>query len=244
MSWCVMACVAACTLVGTLWSLSDIARSRLQVAGASDGELCPVCMRRFLQNEARVLRRWRPAAVGRCAEIDARGETPTAPILLELLAVCIHSGASIPRALEAVGKAVGGRVGAGLCEASARLMRGAVWDAAWGAACEAADGGGTGDGRAGDGRAGDDAADDDGARAVLRAVAHVLEPSWRHGSSPLPRIETAIEHDERDRTQAIDDGAAKLSTGVLLPMGLCFLPAFVVIGIIPIVAGWGVIALG
>lgn len=238
MSWCVMACVAACTLVGALWSLSDIARSRLQVAGASDGELCPVCMRRFLQNEARVLRRWRPAAVGRCAEIDAQ-ETPTAPILLELLAVCIHSGASIPRALEAVGKAVGGRVGAGLCEASARLMRGVVWGAAWGAAFDAADGGGTDDGRAGDGRA-----DDDGARAVLRAVAHVLEPSWRHGSSPLPRIETAIEHDERDRTQAIDDGAAKLSTGVLLPMGLCFLPAFVVIGIIPIVAGWGVIALG
>ncbi|OZG50779.1 type II secretion protein F [Pseudoscardovia radai] len=233
MSWCVMACVAACTLVGALWSLSDIARSRLQVAGASDGELCPVCMRRFLQNEARVLRRWRPAAVGRCAEIDAQA-TPTAPILLELLAVCIHSGASIPRALEAVGKAVGGRVGAGLCEASARLMRGVVWGAAWGAAFDAADGGGTDDGRA----------DDDGARAVLRAVAHVLEPSWRHGSSPLPRIETAIEHDERDRTQAIDDGAAKLSTGVLLPMGLCFLPAFVVIGIIPIVAGWGVIALG
>lgn len=238
MSWCVMACVAACTLVGALWSLSDIARSRLQVAGASDGELCPVCMRRFLQNEARVLRRWRLAAVGRCAEIDAQ-ETPTAPILLELLAVCIHSGASIPRALEAVGKAVGGRVGAGLCEASARLMRGVVWGAAWGAAFDAADGGGTDDGRAGDGRA-----DDDGARAVLRAVAHVLEPSWRHGSSPLPRIETAIEHDERDRAQAIDDGAAKLSTGVLLPMGLCFLPAFVVIGIIPIVAGWGVIALG
>lgn len=243
MPWCLMACVAACTLVGALWSLSDIARSRLQVAGASDGELCPVCMRRFLQNEARALRRWRPATVGRHGEIDAQ-ETPTAPILLELLAVCIHSGASIPRALEAVGKAVGGRVGAGLCEASARLMRGAVWDAAWGAACDAADGGGTDDGRTNDDRADDDAEGNDGARAVLRAVAHVLEPSWRHGSSPLPRIETAIEHDERDRTQAIDDGAAKLSTGVLLPMGLCFLPAFVVIGIIPIVAGWGVIALG
>lgn len=235
MLWNLMACVAACALVGVLWSFSDVARSRLHVAGAVDGELCPVCMRRFLRDEERALRRWRPAGAGCHGVTGSCGETPTAPIVLELLAVCIHSGASIPRALEAVGKAVGGRVGVGLCEASARLMRGTVWDAAWGAACNVA---------GPDVGAGGDGADDGGAQAVLSAVSHVLEPSWRHGSSPLPRIETAIEHDERDRAQVIDDGAAKLSTGVLLPMGLCFLPAFVVIGIIPIVAGWGVIALG
>lgn len=235
MLWNLMACVAACALVGVLWSFSDVARSRLHVAGAVDGELCPVCMRRFLRDGERALRRWRPAGAGCRGVTGSCGETPTAPIVLELLAVCIHSGASIPRALEAVGKAVGGRVGVGLCEASARLRRGTVWDAAWGAACNVA---------GPDVGAGGDGADDGGARAVLSAVSHVLEPSWRHGSSPLPRIETAIEHDERDRAQVIDDGAAKLSTGVLLPMGLCFLPAFVVIGIIPIVAGWGVIALG
>lgn len=149
---------------------------------------------------------------------------PAVALVLEMIAVAVRQGASIPRALEVIGEVCsrsGGNGGAGndgdghdlgseMILVARALNRGADWDNAWGVA--------------------DPDGPDAAALAVIRSA---LEPSWKHGISPLLRIETTIEQIDREERQRIEEAAAKLSVRVLVPMGLCFLPAFILIGVIP-----------
>ena len=59
--------------------------------------------------------------------------------------------------------------------------------------------------------------------------------AWSSGSSPVNRLATAIEQLDWDEQSRIEQSAAKLSIRLLLPTGLCMLPAFVAIGVIPAV---------
>lgn len=150
---------------------------------------------------------------------------PAVALVLEMIAVAVRQGASIPRALEVIGEVcsrAGGSGGSGgsgdddhdlgseMILVARALNRGADWDNAWGVA--------------------DPDGPDAAALAVIRSA---LEPSWKHGISPLLRIETTIEQIDREERQRIEEAAAKLSVRVLVPMGLCFLPAFILIGVIP-----------
>lgn len=149
---------------------------------------------------------------------------PAVALVLEMIAVAVRQGASIPRALEVIGEVcsraggsgAGGDVGddhdlgSEMIRVARALNRGADWDNAWGVA--------------------DPDGPDAAALAVIRSA---LEPSWKHGISPLLRIETTIEQIDREERQRIEEAAAKLSVRVLVPMGLCFLPAFILIGVIP-----------
>ena len=74
------------------------------------------------------------------------------------------------------------------------------------------------------------AADDAGSVAVIRAA---LEPSWLHGDAPAVRLESALEQLDADERSAIERRAARLSVKLLVPTGLCFLPAFIMVGVIP-----------
>ena len=65
-----------------------------------------------------------------------------------------------------------------------------------------------------------------------------LESSWTHGDMPGVRLESAIEQLDRDERAAIERNAAKLSVKLLMPTGLCFLPAFVLVGVIPAIASF------
>ena len=76
----------------------------------------------------------------------------------------------------------------------------------------------------------DDAWPDDGDLAVVRDA---FASSWHSGTSPVERLETAVEQLDWDERSQIEQAAAKLSVRLLLPTGLCFLPAFVAVGIIP-----------
>lgn len=73
-------------------------------------------------------------------------------------------------------------------------------------------------------------ADDAGSLAVIRAA---LEPSWLHGDAPAVRLESALEQLDADERSAIERRAARLSVKLLVPTGLCFLPAFIMVGVIP-----------
>lgn len=53
------------------------------------------------------------------------------PLILEMLSVAIRQGASIPRALIAVGNIVEGEFGGGLRSAGERLNSGMPWNEAW-----------------------------------------------------------------------------------------------------------------
>lgn len=72
--------------------------------------------------------------------------------------------------------------------------------------------------------------DDAGSVAVIRAA---LEPSWLHGDAPAVRLESALEQLDADERSAIERRAARLSVKLLVPTGLCFLPAFIMVGVIP-----------
>lgn len=74
------------------------------------------------------------------------------------------------------------------------------------------------------------AADDAGSVAVIRAA---LEPSWLHGDAPAVRLESALEQLDADERSTIERRAARLSVKLLVPTGLCFLPAFIMVGVIP-----------
>lgn len=155
---------------------------------------------------------------------------PSAALVLGMVEVAIRQGASIPVAVAAVGDAVGGGVGARMRMASQALRRGVAWDEAWLVPCaddvDAGEAAGHAVGGVGGGGTADDA-------ACLRLLRDALAESWRYGASPSERLRAAMEALDCDERAAIERHASRLSVRLLAPTGLCFLPAFIVIGVIP-----------
>ena len=129
-----------------------------------------------------------------------------AVLLLDLVDVAIAAGASVPRALSAVGAAVGGEQGLSLARGATALLLGAPWPSAWA-----------------------------GAAAPLAEVVGVLEASWTTGSAPGPALRARAEQLRRDRRARARSAAGTLGVHLVLPLGLCFLPAFVLLGLVPMV---------
>jgi hypothetical protein len=126
-------------------------------------------------------------------------------ILLDLLDAAIASGAGLPRALGAVGRATGGPEGEALVRASSALVMGADWHAAWA-----------------------------GVPARLAPVADGLGPTWVSGAAPGPALRAAADRLRRERRTAAREAAGRLGVHLVLPLGVCFLPAFVLVGLVPV----------
>jgi len=130
-------------------------------------------------------------------------------VVLDLLDAASAGGAGLPRVLEAVGTAIGGRRGRALTHAGRALLLGAAWDDAWGPTAR------------GDG---------------LDRVRRALRPAWE-GGVPVGRLlRSAAEESRRERTARATAAAARLGTRLVVPLGLCHLPAFVLVGIVPVLA--------
>lgn len=127
-------------------------------------------------------------------------------LVLDLLEVAVASGAALPRAVQAVGDAVGGDDGAALAAAARALVLGAGWSAAWSAVPPG-----------------------------LAPVADCLADSWSAGAAPGPRLRAAADEVNRDRRRTSREAAGRLGTRLVLPLGLCLLPAFVLLGLVPVV---------
>lgn len=126
-------------------------------------------------------------------------------LLLDLVDVAIATGAPVPRALSAVGAVVGGDQGAVLARGGAALLLGAPWGSAWA-----------------------------GADVAVAEVVGVLEASWATGSSPGPALRARAEQLRRERRARARSAAGSLGVQLVLPLGLCFLPAFVLLGLVPL----------
>ncbi len=154
------------------------------------------------------------AGAGAGVGADSRGERSAVPPahphpvtdVLDLLGAAVGSGADVPRALRVVGEIVGGPTGDALAHAAVALVWGSDWDTAWAAA----------------------------PAAVRRAVAG-LESAWTSGSAAAPVLRAAADGERRRRRRAGRDAAARLGVRLVLPLGLCFLPAFVLLGLVPVV---------
>ncbi|RYV49382.1 type II secretion system F family protein [Pengzhenrongella frigida] len=131
-------------------------------------------------------------------------------VLLDLLDAAIASGVSLPRALAAVGDAAGGVDGGVLKLASSALVMGADWSTAWVAA-----------------------------PVRLDPVIEGLAPTWVTGAAPGPALRAAAAHLRRERRTAAREAVGRLGVHLVLPLGLCFLPAFVLIGLVPVMVSLG-----
>ncbi|MBM7478701.1 type II secretion system F family protein [Oerskovia jenensis] len=131
-------------------------------------------------------------------------------VLLELLGAAVRAGTSVPRALEAVGQAIGGPDGAALARAGAAVVLGAGWAEAW-----------------------------SGAPARLAVVRSALGLAWEQGAAPGEALRAAGEQLRSDQQAAARQAAARLAVHLVLPLGVCFLPAFVLIGLLPVLLSLG-----
>lgn len=158
---------------------------------------------------------------------DDTDESSWIMLVLRMLQVALQQGSSIPQTLEVVGESIGSDCGKRMKKAGQALNRGASWEQAWRAARPE--------------RLTAEHESDERRRRTDKDTALVqaaLASSWTHGDAPGVRIEAAIEQLDRDERAAIERNAARLSVRLLMPTGLCFLPAFVLIGVIPAIASF------
>lgn len=148
-----------------------------------------------------------PHARRRRARRGQRSHPATdAAVLLDLLDVALASGASVPGALAALaGATASDPVAARLRAAATALRLGAAWEEAW-ASCP----------------------------PVLRPLAAALEPGWTDGVDPCPLVRQAAASIRARRRQEAQEAASRLGARLVLPLGLCFLPAFVLLAMAPV----------
>lgn len=157
----------------------------------------------------RVLARLEPRAV----RAEREQLLADLPLALDLLASCLAGGAPLPAAATAVADAVPGPAGERLRAVAAALAVGSAPYDAWG-------------------RLAGEAADDPLAPAA-RALSRAAE-----GGAPVAAAVARLAADARAEAGARAEQAAR-RVGVLAvaPLGLCFLPAFVLLGVAPVVIG-------
>lgn len=169
---------------------------------------------------------------------EDRDPVADAGVVLELLAVAT-SATSLPDALRVVGDAVGGSTGLGLTTAGAALVLGAGWDEAWATVSASADAGaasarsrlGPRTLRGGRGHP--------ATPSVLGLVAGCLRPAWEQGAAPASALRAARDRHDREAEARAVEAAERLAVRVVLPLGLCLLPAFVLLGLVPTVIALG-----
>ncbi|AWW38394.1 membrane protein [Streptomyces sp. AS58] len=156
-------------------------------------------------------RRHRPVPDGGGeSDAEALAAARQLPLAADLLAACIAAGAGPVAAARAVGEALGGPVGAALARGAAEVRLGGEPAEAWRGLAATP-----------------------GAERLARLLA-------RAGDSGLPAAGPAarIAADARaEWSRAATARARRAAVMVTAPVGLCFLPSFVAIGVLPVVIG-------
>ena len=156
---------------------------------------------------------WLPGR--RAADVRRRAERSAAhdlPRIADLLAACLEAGLPVADAAAVVGSTVAGPLATDLRRAGAALQAGADPLVVW--SISAPDGG--------------------GGWARLGAA---LEQGATSGA-PLAGLLRALADDERDQARwAADAAAQRAGVRAIGPLVVCFLPAFVLVGVVPVVAG-------
>lgn len=135
-----------------------------------------------------------------------------APLGAEILAACLATGSAPDRAAEAVASAIGGPVGEELRAVVAHLRLGGDPASSWRQLETVAPLAPLG-------------------RAVARAV--------DSGAPVAQAVSSVADEQRRHRRWQAQLRAHRVGVQAAAPLGLCFLPAFVLIGIVPVVIGIG-----
>ena len=153
----------------------------------------------------RIARRLEPAAMRSRRELLAR----QGPVLADLLAAIMASGAPMRSALAAASEAVGDPTREALRPVLSAVDLGADPGQAW------------------------QALDDD---PVLGPLAQAIVRSSRSGAPLAPVLTRMAEDMRRDRLRAVEVAAQSAGVRAVAPLAACFLPAFLLVGVVPVVA--------
>jgi pilus assembly protein TadC len=130
------------------------------------------------------------------------------PIAADLLAAVLRAGAPPERAATTVGDALGGPVGVRLSGVGQALRSGAAPSTAW-----------------------RHVADLPGGERLARAAVRSAE----RGTVLTRVLDRQAEELRAARAAAAEAAARRVGVLVVLPLGLCFLPAFVLAGVVPVI---------
>ncbi|GGS56037.1 type II secretion system F family protein [Streptomyces griseoviridis] len=154
--------------------------------------------------------RKRPGAARAAVRGDAVAAARQLPLAADLVAACIAAGAGPVVAARAVGDALGGPVGDALARGAAEVRLGGEPSGAW-----------------------RELAGIDGAAALAR----LLERADVSGLPAAGPVAHLAERTRADRARATTERARRAAVTVTAPVGLCFLPAFIAVGVLPVVIG-------
>lgn len=129
--------------------------------------------------------------------------------LCALMTAAVRSGLDVRSALDQVGRVAEGD-SARLSDVASALARGDRWDDAW-----------------------------EGAPERLAPLARALAPAWERGASPVQALDSLADATLTRARAAGDAAAAELGVRLALPLALCLLPAFVLVGIVPLLIAVG-----
>jgi pilus assembly protein TadC len=132
------------------------------------------------------------------------------PIAVDLLAACLRGGTPWSQAVEAVAEAVGGPLGEDLHKVAVQIRLGADPSVAWLALAE---------------------------EPTLAPLARTAVRAVQSGAPPAVPLARLARDQRRTARSAAAARARTAGIKALLPLGACFLPAFVLLGIIPAIAG-------
>lgn len=125
---------------------------------------------------------------------------------LDLLALALGSGAPMVVAIEAVAQDAGAQVGGHLRQVAAALRWGVDEVSAW-----------------------------DGLPQVWRPAVAALALAARAGVPPGGLLRQGAEDIRRRERQRLEESAGRVAVLIVIPLGLCFLPAFALLSVVPVV---------
>lgn len=148
------------------------------------------------------------ATADETAEASAAAEQ--LPLAAELMAACLAAGSGPAQAADAVGRSLGGPLGIRLIRTAAELRLGAEPAAAW------------------------------GHFASLPGSEGFVRSMERAGTAGVPAVAQVSRPTEKLRARRARQASARARRAAVLvtgPLGLCFLPAFLAVGVAPVVMG-------
>ncbi|MFJ9704819.1 type II secretion system F family protein [Streptomyces sp. NPDC101234] len=146
----------------------------------------------------------------RATEAETAEAARQLPLASDLLAACIAAGAGPVVAAQAVGEALGGPVGEGLARGAAEVRLGGEPADAWRrlAALPGAD-----------------------------ALARLLERADESGLPAAAPVARLASDARAEWARSATARARRAAVLISAPVGLCFLPAFIAVGVLPVVIG-------
>lgn len=139
---------------------------------------------------------------------ERRQVTADLPFTAELLAAALRAGAAPDAAAASVAEAVGGPMGQRLARVGRALRLGATAEEAWSYLGDV------------DGR---------------RRLVHAADRAQHSGAAFAGSLQRLAEDLRADRLTAAEAAARRAGVLIVLPLGLCFLPAFVLAGLVPVI---------